>query len=452
MKTSVFHDKQVSIHGSTIKFFFVMALLSSQLCYGQDYVYINPTDNCIGTITRYYGSGKPIHYMKTSDRSGKFLFDWDQSFQQYTWTYPLYGYDVTDFTVVGDTLFFCGNDPDSIGVYGWVIIGASTWQFSIYSLSSNNKYITDVHRIRVFYGYRFPTILLIGNYVDRDNQINTSAVVHIKDFTFCEVAHSTDDYFDDIVVLDNHVVTVARKGHDDPHPAPHYMRVLPKNNFSLHDTTLFPTLYMWKQREAYDRILAQYVGLNSFVTVYHNDTALFFNTYWVNNFGVLNIHRYHSMRVNVNEPVRDVAYNDLDSTLMVIHKADTAMIASVFKRHIMSYLYFTWSWSAYPDVRHFCTGCNTSLMSTSKMSPSNYMVSGVLQDKMVVWKTDTPCKHEMTFQLNPFDYPIRYQTDSLDVVDFIISGIQLYSVRSPTPFRSVCERGKSEPIENSDDN
>lgn len=430
-----------------------MALLSSQLCYGQDYVYINPADTCIGTITRYYMRNPPVHYMKTSDRSGKFLFNWEPSFPGYNVTYPLYGYDVTDFTVIGDTLFFCGNDPNRIGFYGWVNISGypSTCQFNIYSLSSNNNYITDVRRIRVFYGNHFPTILMIGNYVDQDNQINTSAVVHIKDSMFCEVAHSTDDYFDDIVVLDNYVVTVARKGHDDPHPAPHYMRVLHKNNFSLYDT-LFDTLYMWGRREVNDRILTQHIGFNRFVTVYHNDTILFFNTYEVGGGGNLNIHRYYYMRVNINEPIRDVTYNDFDSTLMVIHKADNAVIASVFKRHIMPYLYFTWSCSMYPDVTNFCTGCNTSLMSTSKISHSNYMVSGVLQNKIVVWKTDTPCVHDTTFQLDVSEHHIWNQHDRTYVAEFTITGIQLYSERSRTRFHPVCERGKSEPIENSEDN
>ena len=399
MKTRIFHNKQSSIHGAIIKLLLVIALMSSQLCYGQDYVYINTSDTCIGTITRYERNNQVMHYLKTGDRSGKFLFLWGGYTSQYK-AYPLYGYDVTDFTVVGDTLFFCGNDPDSIGFYGWANIGAHplVCQFNIYSLSSNDKYITDVRRIRVFYNHRFPTILLIGNYIDTENQRNVPAVVHVKDFMDCEVAYCGEESFDDIVVLDNHVVTIARKGYGNPSHAPHLMRVLKKNGFYLGDP-LFDTLYTWAQRVSDDYILAQYIGLNSFVSVYHQDTTLCLNTYGVNNNGILNIFRYHTMNASINEPIRDVSYNDFDSTLMVIHKYDTMVIASLFKRNVMPHPYFSWLWSSYPDMRHFCTGCNTSLMSTSKISHSKYMVSGAVQDKMVVWKTDTPCKIDLRFQM-----------------------------------------------------
>jgi hypothetical protein len=447
MKISLLFGKKKSISAYFYtKLFLVIALLPSQFCFGQDYVYIDTSDFCIGTITRYYEHIPPMHYMKTSDRSGKFLFRWQYTPQSYL-SFPFSGYNVKDFTISGDTLFVCGEDPSGVGFYAWVDmnVSSSLWQFNIYNLFSANAYVTDVRRIRVFYLNNRPNILLIGNYVDQS--INTPAVVHIKNDSDCWVAYRKGEHFDDIAVLDNYVVTVARKGYDNPENSPHFMRVLHKNNFSLSDN-LFWNSYSWGQLSAKDRILLQNVMNDKLVSVYHVDSALYINTYSVNTNGILQCHRYHSMPTAVIDPIRDVTYNVFDTTLMVIHSTDSIGIASRFRYTSVDSL--SWIWSRFPDMQNYCTGCETLLLATSQLYANTYMVSGISQNKMVVWKTANECVRPKTNVLYNKITNIHPILDRNIIIErFPLSSTQQNSERMITPFVPVCERGKFETSKNS---
>lgn len=426
---------------SLTKILFITLFMFSQLCYAQNYVYIdtNTNDFSIGTITRYYGSNSPIHYMKTSDRTGKFLIFWNQILGYRT--FPFSGYNVTDFTVLGDTAYICGEEPDGKGFYAWVDLAVNQfdWQFHIYSLYNSGAYITDLRRIRVFKINNKPQILLIGNYVNQNT--NIPAVVHVKNQNECQVAYTGGEYFDDIVVLDNYIVTVARKGYDNPTNSPHFLRVLHKNNFTLSDT-LFHKSYDWQRRSAKDRILLQDIVYNKFVSVYHMDAALYVNTFEVGVSGILQCHRYHTMPAVITDPIRDVEYNSYDATLMVIHSSDSVGIASKFRYTPADTL--SWIWSRHPDMSNYCAGCYPLLMSTAKMSSNTNMVSGILHNKMVIWKTNNECVIPERYDLSNKATFIQYRITMPVILEpFILPDTTLNSHLNQTPFLEVCNRGKN---------
>lgn len=418
--------------------FLLMMLLPVGLCKGQDYVYVSDSA-CVGAITRFY-AGKPMHYMKSNDRNGRFLYSWSPVGSKFK-SITLSGYDVRDFTVIGDTIYFCGDRPDGIGVYGWtkILSDPNLCQIHLYELQ-DNVFVTDVRRIRVFRNNNNLHVLLVGNYVDQNHQINAPSIVHVKNNAMFTVAYRGGEHFDDVEVLDNYVVTVARKGYDNPTNSPHFMRVLKRDGFSLHDG-LFENSYAWGRQSAKDRILLQHVGGNRLVSVYHVDTALYINTYVVNPNGDLNLRAYHWMPATIKDPIRDVAYNDSANTFNVIHSSSSWGIASQIDCVMFPFL--SLRESSIPIMNGFCSSCKALLTSTTKYLPDSYMVSGVSEGKMVLWHADsTECDSQLDFNVQ-WNLDIMSSITNNPAFDVISPLYMVLSCDRPyTYFRMVCGEGK----------
>lgn len=373
-------------------------LLSALDTIAQPGIYVC-ADSCTGTITRFNPSdNSQVHYMKTGDRSGKFLFSW-----QYDNPLPIgngkyrtiniSGYDVKDFTITGDTIYFCGDEPNGRGFYGYVrMVPTNYATVNMYSLYTDaDTSLTDIRRIRVFYSDNgVKHVLLIATYVCPESTLNRSSIVDVRDDSVCTVRLTTDEHFDDVAVLDSNVVTVSRKGGLNPYKAPLYLRVLDKDSFDI-DNTLFTTYYYGGGRSANGRILLQWVGGNNFVSVYHQDTAFFINTYTVDISHSLHMQRRYSVRENHEAPIADVAYNDNDSSFTIIHRqADIGTATEFDCRNFPTLL---WQGSLRPDLDSYCPGCQTMPLSVTKTAGTTYRASGTIANKMFVWLTNSACNH-----------------------------------------------------------
>lgn len=366
-------------HNLLAAIFYVLCLFAGGACC-QTYVFNN--NNCTGSITRKVG-GRHYYYMKTGANSGEF-FSHDPSTTILT-VNKYNGYNVQDFTIVGDTIYICGEDASGKGFYGWTKTTGSffsAWKFNIYKLyDSESVYVTDVKRIRVFKSNSNIHVLLIGRYVDTAGHLNRNSIIHIKNNNQCNVAYSSVEHFDDVAVLDEYVVTIERKTDKNYISDPQYMRVLHKNNFSLSDT-LFDYLSSWVYRRSIDRMFLQSIGSNKLVSVFNEDTAYYMNTYSVVN-DTLQFHKCHVIHTDTVPTIQDVSFNDQTNDILVVHGNDTSSIASTYNCIVFPIL--TWVSSASPSINNTSLSPYTSLSSVTPRSNTDFVVTGANQNRLVVW-------------------------------------------------------------------
>ena len=331
-----------------------------------------------GLITRSDDAGNHrMHYTKTGPTTGNFLFNLTPSGNDFQFSsYPVSGYNINDFTIFNDTVYVCGEDENGIGFYGWSGDTGTVWTFHIYKLySSPSTFVTKVNRIRVFRSGPNLNVLLIGVYKP-GNGLSYGSIIHAKDNTVCTLAYQNDDFFDDVAILDDYVVTIERKGGKD---YGHQMRVLNKTPFSLSDT-LFNNYYAWGQIQSIGRMLLQATDSNRLVSVYRNGAGLYFNVFSVNGSGTLLLHNYHTIVPGVMPDIGDVAYNGYSKTLAILHNINTGGTASLFDCTLFPNI--TPSSSIHPDF------AGTELLSVTKLpSSSDFVISGVQQNQTVFWNT-----------------------------------------------------------------
>ena len=368
--------------------------------FGQTYISTGP-DVCLSTISRNPTGSYPVHYMKTGPYSGKIMFNFTNVNGVYSFkTLPITNYNVNDLTVVGNTIFFCGEDSLSTGFYGVCKRGSGVnppYYIRIYKLyNADVDYITSVQRIRVFCDGADTNVLLIGNYLHKVQNFNKSAIVHIKNNSVCTVSYGSVEHFDDVEVLDDYVVAVARKGGGGLRHEPHYMRVLNKSGISLYDT-LFNYYYGWDRRESTSRILLQKTNGDSLVSVYHTDNCgYYFNTYAVNSNGILQLYNYTKVDpAGVHIKVSDVSYNSSNRTLSIVHNSDRIGYASHFNCTSFPVVSYSNSYST-----EFVTPivCNKdTLFSVAPMLPNGFYATGIKNNKMLFWKMPNGCDDIVQF-------------------------------------------------------
>ena len=362
--------------------------------FAQNGIFIDNNVTCINTITRYQSNGnQPIHYVKTSDSTGHFLYNFSRSKAPvgYFSKIPITGYNVTDFTVILDTIYMCGVKTHGRGFCGWMKLAPSPSNVTLhlYHLWDDSSFVMDPHRIQVFNNAAGTQMVLVGNCVNPSNPNGNPAIVHVqKNATsqFC-AAYLPGEHFDDIVVLDDCVVTVARKGYNNPVNASQYMRVEPKSIFDL-TNTIFERCYTMKTHSADSRVLLQHLDGNNLVSVYQDDEGYYINSHWVDASWYLHINQY----LNVNTALKsiyDVSYNPSDTSLMVLHGKDFFNVASRFLCH--SFPSISWIESYYPNVSNYCNGCPTSLKSLSRTGTNKFMVSGIISNDFMIWNTNVNC-------------------------------------------------------------
>lgn len=358
---------------------------------GQTYVSTG-SDTCIATISRNPAGNSIAHYMKTGPYSGKILVSpVAQSGGISFRAIPVTNYNISDITILGDTVFFCGDDTAGIGFYGWCKKQSGMYpmnppyDFNIYRLYSGDSIrVTDVSRIRVFRSGSDLNVLLVAKCYEKG--IIKSSIVHIKNNLTCKAAYG-GEHFDDVEILDDYVVAVGRKSGNDNQYQTHHMRVLNKNAFSLNDF-LFMYYYCWDVRPALGRMLVQKIRGNGAVSVYRGTDGFYFNTLTVNG-GILQLHRYymaHTPEYFIG--VSDVEYNNVDSTLLIVHNEDTIGIAS--KYDCSSFPTATYVSSYKADFRYM--GYRDTLLSVAKMSSSGFYVTGIKNKKMALWEMPNGCE------------------------------------------------------------
>ena len=361
-------------------------LLLAVPAFGQTYV--GNASNCIGTITRSNDAGgKRMHYIKTGSTSGYFALGFSLGNNPTCGSHNITGYTINDFTVLNDTIYFCGDDANGVGFYGWARAYGLSWTYHIYKIYNSTTFTSsNISRIKVFRSGQDLNVLLIGTY---RGSIFASyrSIFHIKNNDTCTVAYGDVEYFEDIAVLDDYVVAIARKKTRDYPHEPHYLRVLNKNSFTLNDT-LFDYYHYWNPGiESVGNVRLQAMGLNNLVSVYCKDTAYYINTYSVNSNGVLSQHNYYTIATNTLPTIGDVAYSSTNKTLAVLHNIDTMGTAMFYD--CTSFPNITLSSSIYPFVDFISPTdlVQTKLLSVTKSPSSYFVITGIYGNKPVFWKT-----------------------------------------------------------------
>lgn len=363
---------------------FVALILLSLPAFAQNGIFVDNNVNCINTITRNTRIGDTIiHYVKTSDSTGYFLYGFSRgkapvgNFNKI----PIAGYDITDFTITNDTIFMCGVKTNGRGFYGYIKFGSAVGsvQLDVTLLCDDTSLVTNPRRIRVFNNNHGPQVVLIADCFNQDHPSGIPAVVQMGlNSNQLTVAYSSDEYFDDVELLDDNVVTVARKGLNNPTNAALYLRVSPRSSSSIFNN-IFNRCFTSKTGTSDSRILLQHLVNNDIVAVYQNNTGYYVNRYWVDNSGYLQIAQHITVSVQVDK-INDVAYNPADKSLMVLHGINLNHTASRFS----CYPYPTISSDSLynPAVPGIAL-----LMSLSRIGTSKFLVSGIVSNGFMVWNT-----------------------------------------------------------------
>lgn len=406
-------SKQNMLHAHTMQptlFPFAVFLMLTISAFAQNGIFIDSNTYATSTITRNRPTGnRLIHYVKTSDTTGKFLYGYNYVFVLPPYaTYneiPISGYDVRDFTVVNDTVYMCGNEANGRGFYGWMKLGPSptSVQLRIYNLYDDSSYVTNPRRIHVFYNLNNPQIVLVGDYVCPGCSSGIPSIIHVG-FVYKRVAYGNGEHFDDVAVLDNYVVTVSRKDYNNPNNASQFMHVLPKNAFSL-TNSLFSNQYAIDPHLAGERVLLQHVGGDNLVSVCQDGTKYYINCFTVDNSGILHLNRRYSVDTVVNH-INDVSYNQADSSLMVIHSIPSHSTASRFS--CASFPNISWIESYCPNVSGYCSGCQPLIMSMARTNSSKFMVSGILNNHFMVWNTNGNCNDGSRIDISQYFSRLPY--------------------------------------------
>ena len=386
--------------------------------FGQTYT--NSSLSYEGTITRSNddGTGR-MHYIKTGPTSGCFLYGLTYGGNNpYFNARQITGYNINDFTVFNDTVYFCGEDSSGVGFYGWTSAQNDqnfSWTFHIYKLRDNFlRYVTDVRHIKVFRSGEDLNVLLIGTYKYQlflSPIKSYSSLIHVQNNSTCTMAYSSVAYFDDVAILDDYVATIERKGARDTSREGHYLRLLNKNQFSLNDA-LFDTYYGWSIVPSIGHVRLQSVDTNRFVSVYRDDTAYFFNAYSVNN-GSLVLHKYYKVLTNTIPDIGDVAYSSTSKTMVILHNIDTVGTAMFYD--CSSFPNITLTNSYYPYIGHvpgnYQQDIQTRLLSVTK----SFFITGISDNKVVFWNTSAAnCKRARQLSIVPLDAGILVDDEPTD--------------------------------------
>lgn len=370
----------------------LMFFMISFTSFAQNGIFVDNTANVINTITRCNSTGgSHVHYVKTSDSTGMFLYRFENPQNKPpVGTYskiPISGYSITDFTIVRDTIYMCGIKTSGRGFYAWMRLGPSpiSVQMKVYHLCDDTSFVTNPRRIQVFNTFQGTNVLLVGDLINPSNQFNTPAIVHIRGNN-CYAAYLSGENFDDIAVLDDYIVTSARKGYNNPTNASQIIRVTPKSILPLHNSQ-FKYYYSTKTPRTNSWVLLQHIGQNKFVSVYHNSDGLYINSFFMSG-NIPQISQYCFVDTAVSN-IFDVSYNDADSSLMVIHSKLWHSTATRFDCSLSPNI--SWIESYNPDVSSYCSGCLSLIKSASRSFSSKFMISGILDNHFMVWNTNSSC-------------------------------------------------------------
>lgn len=380
------HTRNGNGNRMTLRQVLLVAALTilSMSAVGQTYT---NTSTCYGTITRSDAvSGKRMHYIKTGPTSGKlllgFIFGGNNPYAN---CYSITGYNINDFTIFNDTVYFCGEDANGVGFYGWTRASGLNCTFNVYKLYNNSTTTSsDISRIKVFRSGQDLNVLLIGAY-HQSSSVAYRSIFHIKNHGTCTVAYSSVEYFEDIALLDDYVVTIERKRTRDYPHEPHYMRVLNRTSFTLYDA-LFDYYSFWSQGiESVGNVKLQATDSNNLVSVYCKDSAYHINAYSVSSTGVLSLHKYYTIPTGILPTIGDVAYNSYDKTLAILLNIDTVGTAMFYD--CTSYPTITLTSSKYPKIGSVNPPYETKLLSLTNYLSTGFAVTGYSGNKIVFWNT-----------------------------------------------------------------
>lgn len=358
---------------------FVMIISCVNNLFAQTYIVDSSTVN-YASIARNV-TGTQFVYAKTGDASGYFMRGIVATGQVLTPVKVLDGYNVTDFTLLNDTLYVTGADSNGIGFYGWAKATTSMvtpWIFTMYRLQTSVfKHAKSISRIKVFREGGNLHVLLVGVY--QNLMSTTSCVIDVKNNSTWTIGYSGVENFDDVELTDDYVALVARKGTSDSLHRPLYTRIAPKLGFTLTATQLATYYSVPNAVEACGAAHLQQVGANKFVTVFCNGNSQYIYTNLISGNQMYTPRRYGFI-TSANPVVRDLTYNASTSTLLVEQSNDLASDVAML------------SCSAYPTLTIDCMQPNEInnedvLLRSVSYNPSwGFYITGCCQNKLAIWR------------------------------------------------------------------
>ena len=167
------------------------------------------------TITQQW-SGKHVIYGQENALSGFFIVEDPLSTINY-YKLKIDGYVVRDFVVLNDNVFFTGDDHHGDGFYAYFSLNAATSgvvNITYRHLLDNDYQFTGMRCLKAFTQGNETYVVLIGTRV-RNGAVqqclfNVKNSDNTSNYLFDGIEH-----FDDVEILDDYIVSAARKGGDD---------------------------------------------------------------------------------------------------------------------------------------------------------------------------------------------------------------------------------------------
>ena len=167
------------------------------------------------TITQQW-SGKHVIYGQENALSGFFIIEDPLSTTNY-YKLKIDGYVVRDFVVLNDNVFFTGDDHHGDGFYAYFSLNAATSgvvNITYRHLLDNDYQFTGMRCIKAFTQGNETYVVLIGTRV-RNGAVQQCLFNASNSTTDSYYLYDEIEHFDDVEILDEYIVSAARKGGDD---------------------------------------------------------------------------------------------------------------------------------------------------------------------------------------------------------------------------------------------
>ncbi|MBQ6047056.1 MAG: hypothetical protein IJL38_05450 [Bacteroidales bacterium] len=326
MKTTSISTKMKSLFKSlALTVVCCVGLMNTNVSIGQNISEIDEfPEGASQTITQKWGNRQVVYDQKSSTESYFIVVE-----PHSTNIYPkitLDGIIVRDFVVFHDSVFFTGDNYYGDGFYAYFSLNAVmsgivdiTYR---YLTNSDGFHFYGMDCIKAFTLAGETNVMLIGNrvkneYVERclfNTQINSSSLKYIYD---------ANEHFDDVEILDDYVVSAARKGGDiklDPVFLRFYPRVPTFNMTGGICDELYTNSKLFL---AFGRVrLQKYNGSNCGLLFKNKNFKCNIFSFEVNNYPSSNIFSATSLDTIVAnmtiDTLLDVGFNQLDNRLFIL--------------------------------------------------------------------------------------------------------------------------------------
>ena len=359
------------------------------------------------SITQNWGERQVI-YDHRGRNSGCFILADPQSTTFYH-ILTLNGFNVTDFVVFHDSVFFTGDNHHDIGFYAYFSLNAmlsGTVDITYRYLSSIDYQFTGMSCIKAFVELGSTNVMLIGN--RKHNGYMERCLFNVSnDSIVSSYLHDDNEYFDDVEILDDYIVSVARKGGDEK-PDPVMMR------FFVRNVTTPPLMYNTfknhiqheKNNYALGRVrLQRYSGMDCGVLFKNADWNLAILSFVANAYPVSPLNVINTIQVDTAytlnrmkiDTLIDVGYSALDSRLFALCDSVNGPYLNVVAKYTGGASISEIGILKIPFKSHSVSGFNTT----------GFYVSGKNSTLAACWQriySGTDCMEQIEYWYAPLGY------------------------------------------------